>query len=167
MRPTLFTLGLLAAVVLSPGATAMYCGAQLNMSSPAAPKAYVLYAAEPQSVAANKQAELKIRFQIVQGFHINSHTPKSKFMIPTALTLQPATGVKPGTPEFPVGQLFSFTFDPNEKVDVYAGSFTVKLPVVAAAGEHSMDATLKYQACDSASCYPPKTLPVKILFTAR
>jgi thiol:disulfide interchange protein len=137
------------------------------MNAPAAPKSYVLYAAEPQGVAADKQVDLVLRFQIVPGYHINSHTPKSKFLIPTALTLQPATGVKHGPPEFPAGQLYSFAFDPADKVDVYAGSFTVKLPVVATAGEHTIDATLKYQACDNASCYPPKTLAVKILFTAR
>jgi len=137
------------------------------MDAPTTPKSYVLFAAEPQSIAANKQVALELRFQVVQGFHINSRTPKSKFLIPTTLSLQPATGVKPGPPEFPAGQLYSFAFDPTEKVDVYAGSFTVKLPVVATAGEHTIDATLKYQACDNASCYPPKTLPVKVLFTAK
>jgi hypothetical protein len=30
-----------------------------------------------------------------------------------------------------------------------------------------MDGTLKYQACDNASCYPPRTIPVKVLFTAK
>jgi thiol:disulfide interchange protein len=158
---------MLTAAMLVAGATGQYCGAQLNMSAPETPKSYVLYAAEPQTITASKQADLEIRFKVVQGFHINSHTPKSKFLIPTTLTLQPAIGVKPGTPEFPAGQLYSFAFNPNEKVDVYAGIFTVKLPVVAAAGEHTIDAILKYQACDNASCYPPKTLAVKILFTAK
>jgi hypothetical protein len=30
-----------------------------------------------------------------------------------------------------------------------------------------VNGTLRYQACDNASCYPPKTLPVQILFTAK
>jgi DsbC/DsbD-like thiol-disulfide interchange protein len=162
-----FLLANLAAVALCTGATAQFGNAQLNMDAPATPKSYVLFAAEPQAIAANKQVALEIRFQVMQGFHINSHTPKSKFLIPTTLSLQPATGVKSGPPEFPAGQLYSFAFDPNEKVDVYAGSFTVMLPVMATAGEHTIDATLKYQACDNASCYPPKTLPVKVLFTAK
>jgi thiol:disulfide interchange protein len=162
-----FLLTNLAAVALCAGATARIGSAQLNMDAPATPKSYVLFAAEPQTIAANKKADLEIRFQVVQGFHINSHTPKSKFLVPTTLGVQPATGVKPGPPEFPAGQLYSFAFDPTGKVDVYAGRFTVKLPVVATAGEHTIDATLKYQACDNASCYPPKTLSVKILFTAK
>ncbi len=167
MRPRLL-LAYLAAGALIAGATAPAGNAQaINMNAPATPKSYVLYAAEPQAVAAGKQAMLELRFQVVQGFHINSHTPKSKFLIPTTLNLQPASGVKPGPPAFPAGQLYSFAFDPTDKLDVYAGIFTVMLPVVATAGEHTIDATLKYQACDNASCYPPKTLPVKILFNAK
>lgn len=167
MRTKRQSFAFLAVVIFVAGAIALHCGAQLNMSAPAAPKSYVLYAAEPQTIAANKQVDLEIRFQVVQGFHINSHTPKSKFLIPTTLTLQPATGVKPGSPEFPAGQLYSFAFDPSEKVDVYAGSFTVKLPVTATTGEHVIEAILKYQACDNASCYPPKTFAMNIPFTAR
>jgi DsbC/DsbD-like thiol-disulfide interchange protein len=163
-----FKLPTLAALALSSVTAGLLASAQaVNLDALAAPKSYVRYAAEPQAVAANKQVDLELRFQVAPGYHINSHTPKSKFLIPTTLSLQPATGVKPGTPEFPAGQLYSFAFDPSEKVDVYAGIFTVKLPVMAAAGEHAIDATLKYQACNNASCYPPKTLAVKILFTAR
>jgi hypothetical protein len=39
--------------------------------------------------------------------------------------------------------------------------------VVATEGVHTLDATLRYQASDNASCYPPRTLPIKIVFTAK
>jgi hypothetical protein len=138
-----------------------------NMDVPVKAKSYVLYTAEPQTVPAGKHAVLELRFHLLQGFHVNSHTPKSELLIPTELTLQPADGVKPGALEYPAGQPFSFSFDPSDKLDVYAGDFTVKLPVVATAGTHAVDGTLKYQACDHASCYPPRTLPVQIVFTAK
>jgi DsbC/DsbD-like thiol-disulfide interchange protein len=137
------------------------------MDTPAKPKSYVLYAAEQQTVPAARRAVLELRFQIVPGFHINSHTPNSQLLIPTALALDPAPGVKLGALVYPAGEPYSFPFDPGVKLDVYAGSFIVKLPVVAAAGDHTLEGTLKYQACDNASCYPPKTLPVKIIFTAK
>ena len=155
------TLTLIAATI-QPG-HAQFAG----LDTPAKPKSYVTYAAEAQAVPAGKPAVLQLRFQLLQGFHVNSHTPKSEFLIPTALTLQPADGVKLGAPQYPAGVPFSFPFDPGVKVDVYSGSFTVKLPVVATAGDHAIDGTLKYQACDNASCYPPKTLPVRIVFTAK
>ena len=43
----------------------------------------------------------------------------------------------------------------------------MKVPVVAEAGKHTIDGTLRYQACDHAACYPPKTLPVQVIFTAK
>lgn len=138
-----------------------------NLDTSTKPKAYVVYAAEPQSVPAGKRAILELRFQVVGPFHVNSHTPKSQLLIPTTLTLSPVAGVKAGVLEYPAGKPYSFAFDPGDKLDIYAGNFTVKLPVVATAGEHTVEATLRYQACDNASCYPPKLLPIKILFTAK
>jgi hypothetical protein len=164
MNATLRTLALLAV----PSLLAAPSFAQIaGMDAPAKPKAYVLYASESQTVAAGKPATLQLRFQVVQGFHVNSHTPKSELLIPTTLTLNTPAGVKPGTLQYPAGQPYSFSFDPGDKLDVYAGSFTVKLPLVATAGDHTLDGTLKYQACDNAACYPPRTLPVKVVFTAK
>lgn len=156
-----------AALAVLFASTTLTASAQLNMNAPAKPKTYVVYAAEAQTVAANKPATLDLRFQVMSGYHVNSHTPKSEFLIPTAVTLQPAAGVKEGELQYPHGVPYSFATDPNTKLDVYAGAFTVKLPVVASAGQHALDATLKYQACDNASCYPPRTVPLKILFSAK
>jgi len=131
------------------------------------PKSYVVFAAEPQMVSAGKNAILELRFHVVSGYHVNSHTPKSELLIPTRLELSPADGVKAGALEYPAGKSYSFSFDPSEKLDVYADDFIVKLPVMATPGDHELKGVLKYQACDNAACYPPKTLPVDILFTAK
>jgi hypothetical protein len=131
------------------------------------PKSYVIYASEQQTIPAAKPATLELRFHMLPGYHVNSHTPKSELLIATTLTLQPADGVKPSAPQYPAGKPYSFSFDPSDKLDVYAGDFTIKLPVVASAGQHMVDGALKYQACDNASCYPPRTLPIKVVFTAR
>ena len=59
-----------------------------NLDAPAPkPKSYVIYAAEPQKVTAGKRSVLELRFQVVDGFHVNSHTPKSELLIPTQITL--------------------------------------------------------------------------------
>jgi DsbC/DsbD-like thiol-disulfide interchange protein len=139
-----------------------------NLDAPA-PRAkwYVVYAAEPHVVTAGKRSVLELNFRVVDGFHVNSHTPKSDLLIPTKITLQPATGVKAEEVEYPAGQSYSFSFDPSEKLDVYSGAFTVKLSVVAEAGAHTVEGTLRYQACDHAACYPPKSLPVQVIFTAK
>ena len=130
-------------------------------------KSYVLYDAERQVVPAEKKTALELRFQVVNGFHVNSHAPKSELLIPTRLVVQSAVGVKAGAIEYPAGTSYSFSFDPANKLDVYSGAFAVKLPLIASAGPHTLNGTLSYQACDHAACYPPKSLPVQIVFTAR
>jgi DsbC/DsbD-like thiol-disulfide interchange protein len=146
-----------------------WAGAQQGALSlpPVKSKQYITYASEEQRVAAGKKSTLALRFQVNDGFHVNSHTPKSELLIPTNLTLQPAAGVKVSPAEYPAGTAYSFSFEPNEKLDVYTGSFVVKVPVVAGSGSHTIDAVLRYQACDNAACYPPKSLPVQVLVTAK
>jgi hypothetical protein len=155
-------------VVSSPAGQVANAQQPGNLDAPAPkPKAFVLYAAEPQNVAAGKRSVLELHFRVVDGFHVNSHTPKSELLIPTQISLQPATGVKAEPLQYPAGTSYSFSFDPTEKLDVYSGAFTVKLPVVADAGAHTVDGTLRYQACDHAACYPPRSLPVQVIFTAK
>ena len=150
-------------LILAATVTAVAYG---QMDVPAK-KNYVTYLAEPQTIVAGRQAALWVRFHVNQGYHVNSRTPKSELLIPTVLKLDPATGVKAGAMVYPAGTMYSFSFDPTQKLDVYAGDFTVKLTVVASAGEHSVSGALHYQACDNAACYPPRSLPVQILFTAK
>jgi len=159
----------LLAVILFvfPVPSALQATAQISLDPHAAAKAYVMYTDEAQTIAANKPATLELLFQVLSGYHINSHTPGSDFLIPTVVTLAPAAGIKTRDPHYPSGTPYSFDFDPGTKLDVYAGEFIIRLPVVASAGEHTLEGTLKYQACDNASCYPPRTVPLKLLFNAK
>ena len=134
---------------------------------PAKNRQYVTYAAEQEVIGAGQRATVELHFRVEDGFHINSHTPKSELLIPTSVELASAAGVKMEAARYPAGKEFSFSFDPNEKLDVYADSFTVGVPVTATAGEHEVRGVLKYQACDHAACYPPKTLAISVPFTAK
>jgi len=156
-------------LLLITGHLVPVAGAQQIAGVSAAPKAkgYVVYLSEPQVVKAGKPAVLELKFKVVDGFHVNSHLPKSELLIPTQLKLEPAAGVKASAVVYPAGHVFSFSFDPKEKLDVYSGPFALTLPVVAEAGEHTVEAVLRYQACDNAACYPPKSLPVQVVFSAK
>ena len=159
-------LGLVLAGVLAGGGVLV--AQQISgLDAPAKAPGYVLYKAEPQVVKAGKPAVLELEFVVRDGFHVNSHTPKSELLIPTVIKLQLAEGVKASETVYPAGVSYSFSFEPNEKLDVYTGTFVVKLPVTATAGTHTVEGTLHYQACDNAACYPPKTLPVAVTVTAK
>ncbi|HEU4636870.1 MAG TPA: protein-disulfide reductase DsbD N-terminal domain-containing protein [Edaphobacter sp.] len=148
--------------------TGMACGQQGSLPMPGPkPKQYVSYQAEQQDVKAGKREVIELHFRVADGYHVNSHTPKSELLIPTALKIDQSTDIKASAPEYPAGTLYSFSFNPSEKLDVYTGTFTVKLPVVAREGEHTVAGILHYQACDNAACYPPRSLPVQIAVTAK
>jgi hypothetical protein len=130
-------------------------------------KQHVIFVAEPQTIAAGKPAVLSLRFHVDEGFHVNSHTPKSDLQIATAVALNAADGVKLAKPEYPAGVEYALAFDPSDKLDVYSNDFVIKVPLVSTAGEHQLKGELKYQACDKAACYPPRSLPVDVVFKAK
>ena len=49
--------------------------------------------------------------------------------------------------------------DPKEKLSVYTGEFTIHAEFIAKPGEHLVQATLRYQACNNSTCMPPHTIP--------
>ena len=122
---------------------------------------------EQVSVAANKDSVVELHFQINPGLHINSHAPHEKSFIATQLLVAEPQGVTVGPVDFPAGTDFTSAADPGEKLSVYAGEFVVRAHVKAKAGEHLIQAALRYQACDALSCYPPRKAPVTVDVVAR
>ena len=117
-------------------------------------------------VAAGKPQDVELRFRVDPGFHINSHTPKDEFLIPTKLTLD-AASVKVLGEEYPKGHDFKLPIDGGETLDVYQGEFRVMLRMVVPKGATMLSGSLRYQACDNAACFPPRTLAVKVAVTGR
>lgn len=116
------------------------------------------------SAQRTKQTPVPINFRVSRGFHINSNTPKSEFLIPTTLKIEVPTDIVLGKTDYPAGDEVALPFSPDEKLSVYSGDFTVTLTVhplkSIVPGNYAMRGTLRYQACDNAQCFPPKTLPV-------
>src|SRR5437660_1878919 len=110
-----------------------------------------------------RQTMVNLDFRVASGFHINSNTPKSEFLIPTALKMDLPTDIVLGKIAYPAGDDLSFPFSPDEKLNVYTGNFTIAVAVhplrSVVPGKYVMHGVLRYQACDNAACYPPKTLP--------
>ncbi|MGA9508775.1 MAG: protein-disulfide reductase DsbD domain-containing protein [Candidatus Sulfotelmatobacter sp.] len=119
----------------------------------------------PLTTAQRAQGTMvNLNFRVPPGYHINSNTPKSEFLIPTALKMDLPTDIVLGKIEYPAGEDASFPFSPDEKLSVYSGDFTIAVAVhplhSVVPGKYVMHGVLRYQACDNAACYPPKTVPV-------
>jgi DsbC/DsbD-like thiol-disulfide interchange protein len=115
---------------------------------------------EQVTVPAGKASVVALHFRIAPGLHINSHTPRESFLIPTTLTIPEGSGVWLEQASYPAGADFTLPVDLKTKLSVYTGEFIIQARMVAAAGDHLVEAKLRYQACDESACMPPKTITV-------
>lgn len=110
------------------------------------------------------QTKVTLNFRVASGFHINSATPHSEFLIPTTLKIDPPTDIVLGKTEYPAGKDLSFPFSADEKLSVYSGDFSIDVTVhplhAVVPAKYALHGTLRYQACDNSQCFPPKSLPV-------
>jgi len=120
---------------------------------------------EPVTVTRGQGGTATLHFRVAPGYHINSNTPKSEFLIPTALKMDAPTDIALTKVSYPAGKDMSFPFAPDEKLNVYTGDFAITMTVrplhTVQPGKYAIHGDLKYQACDNAACYPPKQLPVE------
>lgn len=117
---------------------------------------------EQVTLAAGKPAKVEMHFRIASGLHINSHTPRSEFLIPTALSIPADSGVKLAGAVYPPGVDYALPADPRTRLSVYTGQFAIETRLETQPGDHLVQAKLRYQACDETQCMPPRTITVPI-----
>jgi hypothetical protein len=105
---------------------------------------------------------VELRFRIHDGYHINSHQPHEKTLIPTQLMVVDGEGVNVSAVDFPPGTDTSFAFAPKEKLSVYTGMVTLRAHLTVTPGGHLLQGALRYQACDANACMPPHSIPVAV-----
>jgi Disulphide bond corrector protein DsbC len=117
-------------------------------------------------VPREREFQVAVQAEIARGFHVNSHTPSDPYLIPTTLTPNLPAGIRLAGAIYPEGQLKEFPFSPGKPLSVYAGSVTIRLKLSADAsaplGATTIPMTLRYQACNDASCLPPVNIPVSV-----
>lgn len=157
---------LIAGILLASGSPAGICQQDSLTGSPHSSvlKAQAVEYLYPEqvSVPAGKPSLVALHFRIKQNLHINSHTPRAEYLIPTALSIPEASGVKLAGAIYPTGTDFTLPADPDQKLSVYTGDFAIQAKIVSTPGNHLVEAKLRYQACDQTQCMPPKTITVPI-----
>jgi hypothetical protein len=117
---------------------------------------------EQVTVTAGQPNKVALHFRVAEGMHINSHTPREDFLIPTTFSIPDASGVKLAAANFPAGSDLTLQSDPADKLSVYTGDFIIDANIVAGKGDHLVEARLHYQACNNSMCMPPRDLKVAI-----
>ena len=121
---------------------------------------------EPKQITVKRggMTDLKLTATLNEGFHANSHTPSDENLIPLKLTWEPgaltAKDVLYPKPKF---EKYEFSEKP---LSVVEGAFDLTTKFAAAAsapaGPSVVTGHLRYQACNNNSCFPPKTVEIKL-----
>lgn len=114
------------------------------------------------TVSALKPQTIDLHFRIASGLHINSHVPRQKSLIRTEIIVAEPGGVRISAVDFPPGSDYAFPADPSEKLSVYSGEIVLKMHLTAQRGDHLVQGSLRYQACDMNTCFPPRNAPVAV-----
>jgi hypothetical protein len=124
---------------------------------------------EPQKITGKRGAavETKIPVTVETGYHVNSNTPTEEYLIPLKLTWTAAGALEPGKVVYPKPSVEKYSFAP-QGLSVFTGKFDLvadfKVAANAPAGPGIAEGTLRYQACNSSTCFPPKSIPVKVSY---
>lgn len=114
------------------------------------------------TVKAGGAADARLPLQLRSGYHVNSTTPSDEYLIPLRLTWNAGAVAAAGF-TFPQPQMEKYTFS-EKPLSVYTGDFEIvthfKAAPGAAPGPSVLTGKLRYQACNSTMCLPPKTLEV-------
>jgi thiol:disulfide interchange protein DsbD len=101
---------------------------------------------------------LHVDVRILDGFHVNSHTPTEDYLIPTSLKIAPPEGAKAAEPAYPAGKTKKFSFA-DKPLSVYEGAFRIDVPMTWAGPPPAVSGTLDFQACTDTQCYAPASVP--------
>ncbi|MFZ5804713.1 MAG: protein-disulfide reductase DsbD family protein [Acidobacteriota bacterium] len=104
---------------------------------------------------------LEVRLQ--EGWHVNPPNPSDPYLIPTRVELQLPQGWEAGEPQFPQPKKVKLEVF-EQAVELFEGSFWVRIPVKApaGAGEVTLTGFLEAQACNNLSCLPPKKVAFSV-----
>jgi hypothetical protein len=132
---------------------------------------HVTVTASASPAVAAPGARVSLFLNIVPKPKMHVYSPRQENYIPVSVTLEPNKAFRAQEPVFPKAEKYFFA-PLKETQLVYSKSFRIvqpvtlaSLPVLRDLGRQpgttlTIAGTLRYQACDDAICYLPKTLPV-------
>ena len=121
-------------------------------------------------VKAGGTVTVRLSVRLPQDVHVQSDKPRDPSLIPTALTLIPPTGFSLDKVTYPKAIDLSQS-GRAEPLAVFGGEFVIEARLAALegipAGEHLVQATLRYQACNESVCFAPARATAQWTITVR
>lgn len=123
------------------------------------------YRLSTDKVTPGKEFRVAFILNIAEGWHINSRRPGSEFLIPTEVQLQPKEGLIVTDVRYPKGKTAKLGFS-DQPLDVYEDTtiifVSVKVSEKFLPKNDTLDARVRFQACNDQLCLAPSTVAVSI-----
>ncbi len=110
-----------------------------------------------------------VQVQLEKGFHTHSHQPSEEYFIATVLTVTAPEGVKAGAIRYPAGKTEKVK-GLDKPLSVFGEQFQLAVPLTLGKDVTlplRIPATLSYQACQGAVCFPPQKLKFELTLPGR
>jgi len=113
----------------------------------------------PARVAAGETVQVTVRLTIDKGWHVNSHAPTQKELVPTEVALRDGAPATLGSVRYPPGE--DVTLGASEgPVSVYVREARIEAAVTinpgTPAGLLELPIVVRFQACSDKSCLAPE-----------
>jgi thiol:disulfide interchange protein DsbD len=122
-------------------------------------------AADADRLVSGKPFRIAVVADIMAGWHVNSHTPKEDYLIPTEVRLKPVPGLTFSAVTYPKHKETKFSFS-DQPLAVYEGRAVFLVPAKvdekAAPGTRTLTAVISYQPCNDRQCLPPTELTASL-----
>ena len=119
---------------------------------------------EPLFMEAGKELEVSLTLRIRSGYHINSSRPAEDYLIPTELNWDSVT-LPLASVDYPTGEHITYSFS-DKPLSVYSDKVrivsTFHAPATLQSSSKAIIGSLRYQACNEKTCFPPKTIAVTV-----
>ncbi len=141
------------------------CGGTQQSRAPASNTVdtpHVILATSVKGASASPGARVSLVIDVTPKPKMHVYSPLQKDYIPVSITLKPDTAYRAHPPVFPKAEKYFFA-PLKETQLVYSKPFRIVQDVTLASSSDdtmTIEGTFRYQACDDAICYLPKTVPV-------
>ncbi|GAB6282851.1 MAG: protein-disulfide reductase DsbD [Ignavibacterium sp.] len=112
-------------------------------------------------IYSGSEIKFAIKVKIDSSWHINSNRPNEDFLIPTEIKISSNNYVSLAKTIYPKGEDLKFSFN-DKPLSVYEDEIIIggiiKISKDIPLGEHKINFTLNYQACNNSTCLPPNEL---------
>jgi suppressor for copper-sensitivity B len=140
------------------GAALAASGVRAQLGGDRDPKARFELVADRTAYGGGDELRLAALVTVEPTWHVQAHQPSLEYLIPTELELELPDGWPAPKLSYPEPTLWQSSFE-TEPLLVYEETFPIfaelVLPEDLTAGEVTVEARLRYQACDDRICLPP------------